>query len=203
VQNLIWSTVPSPKKLSNGKYTNVTMFETKDLVKDYILTLPIKASFFAPASFMQNCDSHWLPHPMGDSGMYAFYNAISPDAKIPLIDIASDTGKFVGALLSGPEKYAGKTLSAAGGFWTMDEIAAAMGKQTEKSVVYKQVPEEVFKGFLPEGMNTELLEMNLFVGDTGYYGEGQEELVKWSQEQVKGELTSLEEYLGRCCPVLE
>jgi hypothetical protein len=171
------------------------MFDTKDTVKDYIETLPIKSFFFAPGSFMQNCQSHWLPRPMGDSGIYAFYNVIAPDAKIPLIDIAADTGKFVGAFLFSPEEYFGKTLSAASGFYSSDEIAAAMGRVMGKNVVYKQVPEEVFKGFLPEGMDRELLEMNLFIGDTGYFGEGQEGLVEWSRQQARGALTGLEEYL--------
>jgi hypothetical protein len=73
------------------------MFDAKDTVKDYIATLPIISAFFAAGSFMQNCESHWLPRSMGDSGLCAFYDVQPPATKIPLINIAVDTGKWVGA----------------------------------------------------------------------------------------------------------
>lgn len=127
---LIWSTVTSPKKLSKGKYTNVTLFETKAIVKEYIQTLPITSFFFEPGSFMQNCNGPWLPRPTSDTSeerTLAIYNVMPPTAKIPLIDVVADTGRFVGAFLCESEMLKGKNLYAASGFWTMDEIAEAMG----------------------------------------------------------------------------
>jgi uncharacterized protein YbjT (DUF2867 family) len=174
----------------------VTFFDTKDAVKDYILTLPIKSAFFAPASFMQNCHSHWLPRPIGDS-TYAFFNVQPPSAKIPLVEIAADTGKWIGAFLLEPEAYVGKTFSAATTFYSPDEIAAALSKATGKTVVYKQIPNEVFQGYLPQGMDVELLEMNRYVGEYEYYGVGQEKEVEWSTKQAMGKLTTLEEYLQK------
>lgn len=69
-------------------------------------------------------------------------------------------------------------------------------------VVYKQVEEEVFKRYLPEAMSIELLEMNLFIGEVGYFGEGQKEMVEWSIGKAKGTLVQLDEYLKRNCPKL-
>lgn len=48
---LVYSTVPSPKKLTNNKYT-VGSWDCKDAVKDYIETLPIKSAFFAPGGLV-------------------------------------------------------------------------------------------------------------------------------------------------------
>lgn len=44
---LIYSSVPSPKKISGGKYA-VDSFDVKDEVRDYISGLPIKSAFFLP-----------------------------------------------------------------------------------------------------------------------------------------------------------
>lgn len=49
----------------------------------------------------------------------------------------------------------------------------------------------------------ELLGINLFIGEVGYFGEGQREMVEWSVGKARGKLVELEEYLGRSCPKLE
>lgn len=47
VQFLVYSSVPSPKKISGGKYP-VDSFDVKDQVRDYISGLTIKSAFFLP-----------------------------------------------------------------------------------------------------------------------------------------------------------
>lgn len=47
VQFLVYSSVPSPKKISGGKYP-VDSFDVKDQVRDYISGLAIKSAFFLP-----------------------------------------------------------------------------------------------------------------------------------------------------------
>lgn len=47
VQFLVYSSVPSPKKISGGKYP-VDSFDVKDQVRDYISSLPINSAFFLP-----------------------------------------------------------------------------------------------------------------------------------------------------------
>jgi hypothetical protein len=119
VHFLVYSSVPSPKKMSGGKYP-VDSFDVKDQVRDYISGLPIKSAFFLPGceltspstcsrsaeikhlvlmtlwkAFMQNFHTNMAPRP-GPDGNPAFRGFVSPDTKYPLIDIAGDTGKFVG-----------------------------------------------------------------------------------------------------------
>ncbi|KAK9368812.1 hypothetical protein V1509DRAFT_639177 [Lipomyces kononenkoae] len=69
-----------------------------------------------------------------------------------------------------------------------------MGRVCGKTVVYKQLPKEVWKGFLPPLMRDHLAEMLQYFEEYGYYGEGTAEKVRWAAEQARGELTTLEEY---------
>jgi len=193
---IIWSTSQHTTKISGGKLPHVTLFEDKAVVEDYIRTLPIKSSFFAPGSFMQNFQSQAKPRPAGD-GTYAIRSIVKPTTEIPFIDIAEDAGKWVGAILAAPDKYEGKILSAATKFYTYVEAAQIISKATGKTVQYQQIPVEVWRSFLSPAFDTELVEMFQFFDEFGYYGPQQHELVRWSAEQPRGTLTTLEEFLAR------
>lgn len=47
VRFFVYSSVPSPRKISGGKY-HVDSFDIKDEVKDYVQSLPLKSAFFWP-----------------------------------------------------------------------------------------------------------------------------------------------------------
>jgi uncharacterized protein YbjT (DUF2867 family) len=197
VKYIIFSSMSHPFKISNGALKNVEHFDDKAEIEEYIRTLPIKSAFFAPGSFMQNFTTHSAPRPShkGD-GTYTIANVFNPTTKVPLIDI-TDTGKWTGAILSDPDKYEGKFFAAAEGLYTMPEACELISKATGKTVTYQQLPDEMFKGFLPPGMRDALYEMWVLNRDYGYYGGDMEELVQWAKEQAKGELTGLEEWLRR------
>lgn len=194
----IWSTLPSTSKISHGKYTGNTHFDSKAEVEDYIRSLPIKSAFFAPGTFMSNFSASMQPRPnhSGD-GTYAMNNIVTPQTCFPLIDTAKDTGKFVAAILAEPDKYEGKIFCAATKLYSMQEIADIMSKHSGKTVKYNQLPEEVFKSFMPKGLGEELCQMMLYFQDFGYYGEHSEDLVKWAGENARGQLRTLEAYLQR------
>ena len=40
LQRLVWSSLPSPKKWSGGRFTKVTMFDTKDEIRGIMLAMP-------------------------------------------------------------------------------------------------------------------------------------------------------------------
>ncbi|KAH8588904.1 hypothetical protein B0O99DRAFT_693059 [Bisporella sp. PMI_857] len=196
VQYLIWSTLPSASQISGGKFQHVKHFDAKAEVERYIRSLPIKSAFFAPASFMQNFMGAMAPHPVGD-GTYAISNVVRPDTPFPLIDVVSDTGKFVGVILADPDQYAGKVLSGAVGLYSVAEIAKIISTVTGKAVEYVQIPDDVFRGFLPQQAAAAVSEMMLFIDEFGYYGPKQSELISWSTGQVRGQLTTLEEFLKK------
>ncbi|KAK5097085.1 hypothetical protein LTS08_007105 [Lithohypha guttulata] len=197
VKYYIFSTLPHVKEISGGKYTKVAGFDGKAEVEQYIRQQPIRSAFFAPGSFMQNYQQILKPRKMPD-GTYSISRHVSPNTQLPMIETASDTGKFVGAILADPDKYESKVFCAATKLYTYDQQAAILSKATGKNVVYKQLPEDVFKGFLPPGPYADvLIEMMLYQQDFGYYGPNTEELVAWAAGNARGKLTTFEEYLER------
>jgi uncharacterized protein YbjT (DUF2867 family) len=197
VKYIIFSSMSHPFKISNGVLKNVEQFDDKAEIEEYIRTLPVKSAFFAPASFMQNFWTHLVPRPSykGD-GTYNISNILNPTTKVPFIDI-TDTGKWTGAILADPDKYNGKFFAGAEGLYTMPEACELISKATGKTVTYQQLPDDMFKGFLPPSMREGLYEMWVLNRDYGYYGSKQEDLVKWAKEQAKGDLTSLEAWLSK------
>ena len=193
---LIWSSMISPARLSDGKFKHVDLFESKYDVEQYIRTLPIKASFFIPASFFQNYLTQSKPRPKGD-GTYALFNIYGPNDKIPLIDIAADTGKWVVPMLADPEKYNGKGIACATKQYTMPEMAEAMTKATGKTVKHVQIPVEAFESYLPEGSRQMISEMSQHIRDVGYYGANEVQELESGHQHAKGTLTTLDEFLKR------
>ena len=114
---------------------------------------------------------------------------------MPWIDVVGDAGKF-GVMLAEPERFAGKTVYAASGLFSMGEVAERVAVLTGKRVRYVQLEEEVFKGYLPEASREPLVNMFRFIEEYGYYGPETERLVRETIEQVPDRLTSLDEYIA-------
>lgn len=201
---IIFSSMSAPLQITNGalQITNgalqhVSHFDVKAECELYIRRLPIQSSFFAPASFMQNFQGMMKPRPAPEGdGTYVLADMLPGDARVPYLDI-TETGKWVGAVLAAPEKYAGKFFAAAEAFYTPEEVAEVISRVTGKTVRHVRLPDEVVKGFFPEKGRESIYEMFVLLREYGYFGEDQEELVRWAREQVDGELTGLEAFLRR------
>lgn len=202
VQYYIFSTLPHVGRNSGGKYPKVDHFDAKAEVEEHIRALPIRSAFFAPGSFMQNFSGMMAPRPVGD-GTYAIASVAAPQTQLPLIDITSDAGKFVGTILAEPEKFEGKVLSSAARLYTMEEIVQIISKETGKTVRYTQLPESVFRGFLPPHGADHLVQMLLYFQDVGYFGPNTKEAVEWTLRNVRAKPTLFEEYIARRAPILD
>jgi hypothetical protein len=128
--------------------------------------------------------------------VYAIANVFSGDCVFPWIDVAADTGKFVGTILADPERFAGETLYAASGLHSYNEVVAKIAAQTGKTVKYVVVPEEVFKGYLPPPAKEPVVSMFQFVAEYGYYGPETERRVRETRAVVPYPLTSLDEFIA-------
>ncbi|KAK4034668.1 hypothetical protein C8A01DRAFT_38876 [Parachaetomium inaequale] len=196
VQYLIYSTQVHCENVSGGKYP-VAAYDSKAEAEAYIRSLPIKSAFYAPATFMQNLLAGMAPRPVPDQpAVYAIANIFAGDRPYPWLDVAADAGKFVGAILANPDKFAGKVLYAGSGMATMDEIAAKISAQTNKTVKYVLMSEEKFRAYLPPAAQDAIVNMFLFCSEHGYYGPDSERLVNESIAEVPYKLTSLEEYIA-------
>ena len=197
---IIFSTLPSCRNISNGKYTAVAPFDAKAKGKDYIETLPIKSSFYCPGSFMENFASQAMLAPRQDpyqKDTWIFIRNMTPETQMPLIDMAGDGGKWVGAILAEPDKYEGKTICAATRMYSMTEMATALSKSTGKNVVYKQASNEEFAKSLPDEVAALFVDYFGYINEYGYYGPGTEAKVEWAAKQARGKLSTLEEFFQK------
>ena len=196
VQYFIFSTLPYVTEISGGKYTAVAPFDAKAEAEKRIRTLPIKSAFYCPANFMQNFHEQAFLAPRNASdGTWVLSRHVAPKSRFALIDSVDDTGKIVGAILANPDKYEGKRFCAAEGLYTLDEVAAALGKAAGKTVVYKQISTEEFKKGVPV-MADIFAEAFSSEEENGYFGPATKEMTAWTAQQARGKLTSLEEYLA-------
>lgn len=198
VSYIIFSSMPHPYKITGGKLKNVEHFDDKAEIEEYIRSLPVKSAFFAPSSFMQNLMTHFMrpvPSQAGD-GTFVLADCAYGHSRVPFIDI-TETGKWVGAILAEPEKFEGKQFAAAAEILTMDVVAEIVGTVTGKVVKHQNLPDEVFKGFMPEGLQERMYEMWAFLRDYGYYGPTMDQDVQWAKENARGELTGLDAFLRK------
>lgn len=194
LEYIIFSTLPGVKDISKGKYTAVVPFDAKAEAEKYIRGLPIKSAFFAGGFFMENVHSQpFLGPKEAPDGTWILARPSSPKTKLPYFYATADTGKFIGAILAEPGKYEGKTFCAAEKLYTLEEIAAIFSKASGKTVVYKQISVDEFKGGLPF-MADLLTDGFLFGTEYGYFGPETEKLVAWAAENTRGKLASFEDY---------
>ncbi|KAH9908298.1 hypothetical protein F4778DRAFT_343223 [Xylariomycetidae sp. FL2044] len=198
VTHLIFSTLPSVRDISGGKYTKVAPFDAKAAIEAYIRGLSIQSTFYCPAFFMENFAGQPFLAPRKDPNaedVWVLERPNKPETRLPYIDAVGDTGKFIGAVLATPERFIGKTIVAAQRFYTYLEIVDILSRTTGKTVVYRQVSAEEFKKALP--FFGEMFD-DAFgcLEEFGYFGPGAEEKAAWAADNVGGgRLTSLEEYL--------
>ena len=192
---VIFSTLPSIKEISKGKYTKCSHFDAKAAIEQHIRGLNVKSAFYSPGGFMENFIEMPLMSPQkGPKDTWVIALHTSPQAKLPLIDAVGDTGKYIGAILAEPEKYEGKTFHASTALYSWEQIAAIMSKATGKTIIYKQISVEEFKETLPFEPDV-FVEVFSFGEEFGYFGAESENLVAWAAKNARGRVVTLEEYL--------
>ncbi len=203
LQYLIYSGSTDCTKNTNGKLTQNWIYDVKAEIEKYIRSLPIKSIFYLPGVFMQNIHTQTVPRPVGD-GSYNIVSIYEPSTELPLID-AMDTGKWIAGVLAQPEQYVGKNLRAATAWYTCEDMAQTMSKATGKTIKHKQVPDDVFKNFLPPHSADAILQLNQYNRDYHFFGDQapDREGVEWAAKQARGKLTTFEEYIEQNPLMLE
>lgn len=207
VEYIIFSTLPAVSKMSAGKYTKVTPFDAKAMAEEYIKTLPVRSSFVSLGSFMENLQAQKFLAPTKlatatttstspeEAETWVYSRPVPASTKMPLLDAIGDTGKFVGAILAAPDKYAGKTLCAASAHYSHQEIVDALSKSAGKKIVFRQIPWDDFRAGLP-WIPDVWVDAFRAQEDFGYFGPEGEALVAWAASQARGKLNTLEGYLA-------
>lgn len=200
VKYFIFSTLTRPSVTSKGKYMACDHFEGKTDVEDYIRSLSpaMKSSFFAPGSFMQNfCNPHVMLPRRLENNTWLIAQMVPASSLQPLVDIAGDTGKYVGAMLAEPDKFEGKIMCAASELVSLAEIAKTISRLSGKEVNYMEVEEEMITKWMPPAARVMLTEMWRNTSEFGYYGPETKELVAWAGANARGKVTSFDEFAAR------
>lgn len=132
------------------------------------------------------------PVKQGD-GTYTLSRPAKASTLSPYLDATRDVGKFVGSILSDPEKYQGKIVHAAEGLYCFEDIVGILSRTTGKKVVFKQIGREEFEGSLPGFISGLIADGVQGLDEFGYFGRETGELVKSGREGVEG-LRGLEEF---------
>lgn len=202
VRYLIFSTLPSVRDISGGKYTAVTPFDAKAEAEKYIRGLGprMQSAFLCPGSFMENFQAQfWIAPQRGGDGVWTLSRPAEGSARIPLIAAGEDVGRWVGAMLEEPERFVGRRVCAAEGRYSWEEIAGALGRSAGEEVVFRKIGYEEWRGMFP--FAGRLFEEAFRYAEEfgGYYGGDEEREVEWAIEQVggRGELLGFEKFLEK------
>lgn len=163
--------------VSGGKYSKVWHFDSKAWVETYIRDLGIPATFFLPGFYMSNIPGGMMRANHDSPKDLIFSLPVPSSTPFPLFDAATDTGKFIKAILTQPEQTLGQRIYGATDYYTGDDMVQQVRevKPNVNSVQYVQIsPDEFlagakYGGYSPKGAE-ELLQNLLFMPEFGYYG---------------------------------
>ncbi|TVY31890.1 NmrA-like family domain-containing protein [Lachnellula subtilissima] len=192
LERYVYSTLPSIRKGSNGKYGSHHN-ETKPTIVEYIVKeepeLAKKTSFIYLGAYTTNL---FIAGPRFDaeSGKFNFIVAFSKEAKVPIIDPVNSTGPFVRALIE--DEDAGTHLLAYDSYLTAGEIVKLWSKTS--GVEAEFVP--VTTTFLHEkfGIPKEVLAAPETMSEFGYMS-GVEKFIEPPQLKKRGLTKSYEDWL--------
>jgi hypothetical protein len=86
-----------------------------------------------------------------------------------LIDIVSDAGLFVSAILLRPEETLGKRIAASGGIFSGQQLVDDFNEVTGNKAAYVAIDYKTWGSFLPEAVREDLVGNFRLIGEYGYY----------------------------------
>ncbi|SJX64115.1 uncharacterized protein SRS1_14770 [Sporisorium reilianum f. sp. reilianum] len=181
VNHLVISSLHNVNKLTNGSL-HVPHFDSKAAIDDYAESVrgdKLNVTYFHPAFFLQNFNTMVNK---GQDGSYSINLPIDPKARVPVIDILADAGKWVAGIFEAGAAANGKKVQAVS-FWTdMQSFSSQLGDALSHRIAYNNIPADVFKGFLPEAIGEELTENMKLIDQYSYYGKDAEKQQPQSDE---------------------
>lgn len=171
--HLVFSVLPSVSKLTSGEL-RVPHFDSKAAISDYAESVrsdKIITSYFQPAFFLQNFDTMLSKD---EQGKWSITLPIRPEARVPMIEVRGDSGKWIAGLFEAGKSANGRYIQAVS-FWTdMATFVRELGAKFGTEVAYNHVPADAFRKVLPEAIADELTENMKLMDQYSYYGKGTE-----------------------------
>ncbi|KAM3418227.1 hypothetical protein BST61_g4228 [Cercospora zeina] len=199
VKHVVFSALPFAEKLTQGELKTKTKTKNPSGGADGGGGGGMIASYFMPAMFLQEAQKQIRPNPQNANKPTIALPFPDENVAWPMIDVRSDTGKYVMGLFEGGERADGVSVHGVSTWTTPKKFVEAVSKGTGKEVDFVPLPMETFVGFLPDAVKKELGEMMDLIGRWSYFGKGQENEQEGHDEWLaKGtEKVNLEEWVGK------
>ncbi|KAM0262142.1 hypothetical protein ACHAQJ_001885 [Trichoderma viride] len=170
VKHIIFSSLINVTKASNGRLPNISHFDGKARIEEYIRTSSVPGTFVLPGMFMSGFETMIRKNPESEPAGYTLALPVDPHKAItPLFDAAEDTGKFVKAAIKNFPSQSGNRILAAADYYTIDRLISEFSQVIGKPAQAVQISDDKFKSFLSPAAAQELLENMKLLEDPGYY----------------------------------
>ena len=190
VKHLVWSALPNATAITGGALKKIEHFDSKAEVASYAEKIKgegLMVSYFMPAYFMSNLTG--MVKEAEDGSGYAM--SLPWDAEktwVGMIDIRTDTGKYVAGLFEAGAGANGKYVNGVSDWVHPSQIAGEISKVTGKDVKWVQTPMTTDMTAKMDKIPAELSENMMLIRDYSYYGLGMEKKQAESDEFfLKGE----------------
>ncbi|OKL55970.1 hypothetical protein UA08_08752 [Talaromyces atroroseus] len=150
-QHLIFSSLINSAEASKNAFLHVYHFDGKAGVERYMRESDVPATFVLAGTFMS--ETHHLINRNGDNYVVA----------LPV------DGLFVKAAIKYRSSLLGQRIFASAAYYTPQQIVDDFSAATGKAAAFLQIPEDVFKAFLPEAKAQEISETVMLFESVGYY----------------------------------
>ncbi|KAJ1958728.1 hypothetical protein EC988_000133 [Linderina pennispora] len=151
VSHIIYSSLESAAKGSNGKYTKVYELEGKNKIEQYIRSQSdkIKGYYVYAGFYFQNLlgTAKWTTTTNSDGDevpAVRFSYPLPRDTKLPYVDIEKDLGNAVRLIADNRSDYEGKIVGAYSGLYSSGDIVDTFTRVTGVPAIYVN---EKFEGF--------------------------------------------------------
>jgi uncharacterized protein YbjT (DUF2867 family) len=199
VKHLIWSALPHASTITNGTLTKIEHFDSKADVATYAASKKSSTGMlvtnFMPGYFMSNLTTTIKPL----EGTPTLSLPWNPSTWIPMLDIRTDTGKFVAGILEAGAEADGKDVHAVSQWQHPDQIVETLSKVTGQKVVFEERQATVEMTESMDLIPAELMQNMILIRDYSYYGKGAPEQQAESDRFFYGEEKKVtwEEFAGK------
>jgi uncharacterized protein YbjT (DUF2867 family) len=197
VKHYLWSSLPPAAKISKGKYSHVQHFDNKAEVEDYVRSKNINATFVHAGFYMTNFQS-FMPPSQDKNGNVVFSYSCGLNMPMPLIDIQSDFGRVVHAILkAGPEATKNESVFVSSGYLTLQDVLDTFTRVTGRKAIYNKLERSQYKAglasVLGESAAEDFIQMLEYFEEFGYFGGAELKTVR----KYLPEMTSYEQFLKK------
>ncbi|KAF2170469.1 hypothetical protein M409DRAFT_64199 [Zasmidium cellare ATCC 36951] len=201
LQRILWSSLPSPKKWSQGRYSKVSMFDTKEDIYEILKSTPelqdklsvLLVGFYATNAL--HVPDMYGPQRKADGG-YELALPRSGDVAVPIADLDSDMGHWCHALF---HTEPGTILVGATEVLTWKQWVDLWARANQVTARYRRATSSEYAAKI-EGISDAVLEEFAFVEEYGFTG-GNPQAVYPDELRKRGvsiPRSSVEEQIRNC-----